>query len=43
VAGAVWLIGRVLYAIGYTRAAETRHAGFGVASIGLAILWLGGA
>ena len=39
--GAVWIVGRVLYAVGYYRAAERRHAGFGVASIGLVILWVG--
>lgn len=41
--GAVWIVGRVLYAIGYYRAAEKRGAGFGIAFAGLAPLWLGAA
>ena len=41
--GAVWIIGRVLYAIGYYRAAEKRSAGFGLAFAGVAPLWLGAA
>lgn len=41
--GAVWIIGRVLYAIGYYRAAEKRSAGFGLAFAGFAPLWLGAA
>lgn len=41
--GAVWIVGRVLYAIGYYRAAEKREAGFGLAFAGFAPLWLGAA
>ena len=39
--GAVWIVGRVLYAIGYYRDADKRHGGFGLAFGGFAPLWLG--
>ena len=41
--GVVWLIGRGLYAVGYYRAAERRHAGFGIAMIAAILLLLGAA
>jgi glutathione S-transferase len=41
--GAIWIIGRVLYAIGYYQAAEKRSAGFLIAFAGFAPLWLGAA
>jgi len=41
--GVVWIVGRALYAIGYYRAAEKREAGFVIASIAFAVLWLGAA
>ena len=41
--GAIWIIGRILYAIGYYQAAEKRGAGFGIAFAGFAPLWLGAA
>jgi glutathione S-transferase len=41
VIGAVWIVGRVLYSIGYTRAARKRARGFEVGSAALAVLWIG--
>ena len=43
VAGAVWLVGRVLYGVGYLRAAARRSGGFVVAGFGLGALLLDGA
>lgn len=31
--GAAWVIGRVVYAVGYYRGPEKRHIGFGIASL----------
>ena len=39
--GAVWLVGRVLYAWGYYQAAEKRGPGFGVSSLAAIVLILG--
>ncbi|MEG3898274.1 MULTISPECIES: MAPEG family protein [unclassified Microcoleus] len=39
--GAVWIIGRILYAWGYYQAAEKRAAGFGISSLAILAL-LGG-
>lgn len=39
--GIVWIIGREMYAIGYTKAAEQRSAGFGVQAIATIIMTLG--
>ena len=39
--GAVWIVGRALYAIGYYRAAEKRGTGFVIAFAALAVLWIG--
>jgi len=41
VAGLVWVIGRILYALGYARAAEKRSAGFGIAILANLVLLLG--
>ncbi len=41
--GAVWIVGRILYAIGYYQAAEKRSAGFVISFAGAALLWLGAA
>jgi glutathione S-transferase len=41
VLGAGWIVGRALYAVGYTRAASKRGTGFVIAFSALAILWLG--
>ncbi len=40
--GAVWLVGRAWYAIGYQRAAAARSGGFLVSISSIAILTLGG-
>jgi uncharacterized membrane protein YecN with MAPEG domain len=39
--GAVWIVGRAMYAMGYYRAAEKRGAGFGFAFFAVAVLWFG--
>jgi glutathione S-transferase len=39
--GAVWIIGRILYAWGYYQAAEKRGPGFGVSSLATIVLLLG--
>jgi glutathione S-transferase len=41
VLGAVWIAGRALYAVGYTRSAPARSKGFIIAFAALAVLWLG--
>ena len=41
VAGLAWVIGRILYALGYARAAEKRSAGFGVAILANLVLLIG--
>jgi glutathione S-transferase len=39
--GAVWVIGRILYAWGYYQAAEKRGPGFGISSLATIVLLLG--
>jgi uncharacterized membrane protein YecN with MAPEG domain len=39
--GAVWIVGRVLYAIGYSRAAQQRSTGFLVQGVATLLLLLG--
>jgi glutathione S-transferase len=39
--GLVWIIGRILYMIGYTRAAGKRGPGFGIQAAACVALWLG--
>jgi glutathione S-transferase len=39
--GAVWLIGRVLYLTGYSRAAEARGPGFGIQALAAGVLLFG--
>ena len=39
--GAVWIVGRILYMTGYTRAANARSAGFGVQALATAVLLFG--
>ena len=39
--GVVWIIGRVLYMIGYAKAANKRGPGFAIQGGAAAILWLG--
>ena len=43
VLGTVWIAGRALYAVGYYRDAEKRHAGFGIGMFAFIALWLGAA
>ena len=40
--GAVWIVGRILYAWGYYQAAEKRLAGFGISALAVLVLLLGG-
>ncbi|MCA6331600.1 MAG: MAPEG family protein, partial [Phenylobacterium sp.] len=39
--GLVWIVGRVLYAVGYSAAAEKRELGFMVQMIATAVLLFG--
>ena len=39
--GIVWMIGRIIYMIGYTKAAEKRDIGFGIQAIAAGILLVG--
>jgi glutathione S-transferase len=39
--GVVWIIGRVMYMLGYAKAAESRGPGFGIASLAQVVLLLG--
>jgi glutathione S-transferase len=39
--GVVWIAGRVLYMIGYSRAAAKRGPGFAIQAVAAFILWLG--
>jgi glutathione S-transferase len=39
--GIVWIVGRVVYMIGYTDAAEKRDIGFGIQSVASGILLVG--
>ncbi len=39
--GLVWLVGRVLYVVGYTRAAEERHRGFAIQAFACIALLIG--
>jgi glutathione S-transferase len=39
--GLLWLVGRVMYMVGYARAAEARGPGFGVAALAQTVLLLG--
>jgi glutathione S-transferase len=38
--GLVWIVGRVIYMLGYGEAAEKRHLGFSVQVIAAGVLWL---
>jgi glutathione S-transferase len=40
VVGVVWIVGRVLYTLGYSQAAEKREIGFFVQAIAAGLLWL---
>jgi glutathione S-transferase len=39
--GAVWIIGRVVYMVGYAKAAESRSAGFGIQALAMLALLFG--
>jgi glutathione S-transferase len=39
--GAVWIVGRVIYMIGYAKAAESRNAGFGIQALAMFALLFG--
>jgi glutathione S-transferase len=39
--GAIWIVGRILYALGYYSEAKKRSAGFGIALFALTALMLG--
>jgi glutathione S-transferase len=39
--GVIWIIGRILYFVGYRKAAEKRGPGFGVQSLATIVLWAG--
>ena len=39
--GAVWIVGRVLYMLGYSKAAKSRSAGFGISALAVLALLLG--
>jgi glutathione S-transferase len=39
--GLMWIVGRTLYMIGYTRAAAKRGPGFGIQATACIVLWLG--
>jgi glutathione S-transferase len=39
--GLVWIIGRILYLTGYTKAAEARSTGFGIQALATAVLLFG--
>lgn len=39
--GALWIVGRIIYMIGYSDAASKRGAGFAVQMVAAAILWGG--
>jgi glutathione S-transferase len=39
--GVVWIVGRVLYMIGYAKAADKRGPGFAIQGAAAGILWLG--
>ena len=39
--GLVWIIGRILYLTGYSRAAEARGPGFGIQALAAAVLLFG--
>jgi glutathione S-transferase len=39
--GVVWIVGRILYMTGYTKAANKRSLGFGIQATAAIILWAG--
>ncbi|HEY0327507.1 MAG TPA: MAPEG family protein [Rhodopseudomonas sp.] len=41
VLGVVWIVGRIIYMVGYTEAANKRGAGFAVQTVAALLLWAG--
>jgi glutathione S-transferase len=41
VLGLIWVVGRILYVLGYAKAVEQRGLGFAIQAIATIILWLG--
>ena len=39
--GIVWIVGRVLYLVGYSEAAAKRSRGFGIQALACGVLWIG--
>jgi glutathione S-transferase len=39
--GAIWIVGRIVYAWGYYQAAEKRGPGFGISTLATVVLLLG--
>jgi glutathione S-transferase len=39
--GLVWIVGRILYVLGYAKATEKRGPGFAIQSVAVIALWLG--
>jgi glutathione S-transferase len=39
--GAVWVIGRILYVLGYAKAVEMRGPGFAIQTLATLVLWFG--
>jgi glutathione S-transferase len=39
--GLIWIIGRILYMIGYTKAVEKRGPGFAIQGLACVVLWAG--
>lgn len=40
IAAAVYLVGRIVYAVGYWREARRRHYGYTIATVALAVTWV---
>ena len=39
--GIVWIVGRILYLLGYSEAAAKRGRGFGIQALACGVLWIG--
>ena len=39
--GLIWIVGRILYMIGYSRAANKRGVGYGIQAVAAILLWSG--